>query len=227
MICVAKRRSNAMVKCRLVLTARTTRLNVYLPKSRKSATRQKGESYYQVESVKVILRMHSSAKYIEGLENRLGRMEALLRLSGILSTDNEHDGMDLQTLEKKLVEKKKAARDESGGDSSSRNSSPEQDEDETPAASRAHSVDPAKDKPVSATKTPNTKAKSKSKKDGGGEVEEVEAISEAMCSLVTNDCGETRYVGTLMLSCMRNLHLTHPRFLLWVLDIFAERNRLG
>ncbi|RAL67533.1 hypothetical protein DID88_008288 [Monilinia fructigena] len=41
------------------------------------------------------------AKYIEGLENRLGRMESLLKLSGLL---NEEDGgrTDLGTLEKRL-----------------------------------------------------------------------------------------------------------------------------
>ncbi|GME54019.1 hypothetical protein GTA08_BOTSDO03406 [Neofusicoccum parvum] len=45
------------------------------------------------------------AKYIEGLENRLGRMESLLRLSGLLSEDD--DGRtDLGTLEKRLSEKR-------------------------------------------------------------------------------------------------------------------------
>jgi hypothetical protein len=132
-----------------------------------------------------------SAKYIEGLENRLGRMETLLRLSGLLS-DNDSEAMDLQTLEKRLVEKKRADR-EQDGDSSSRNSSPEQDTDETPSASRATSADEPKEKtPNEKRKAPNGKAK---KRKGEGEEEEVEAISEAMCSLVTNDCGETRYIG--------------------------------
>ncbi len=46
----------------------------------------------------------NSAKYIEGLENRLGRMEALLRLSGLLS-DEDADSTDFQTLERRLAEK--------------------------------------------------------------------------------------------------------------------------
>ena len=35
------------------------------------------------------------------------------------------------------------------------------------------------------------------KRDKEGE-EEVEALSELMCSLVTNNCGETRYIGMLL-----------------------------
>ncbi len=35
------------------------------------------------------------------------------------------------------------------------------------------------------------------KRNGNGEktAEEVEALSDMMCSLVTNNCGETRYIG--------------------------------
>jgi hypothetical protein len=120
-------------------------------------------------------------------------METLLRLSGILSADNDSEGMDLQTLEKRLVEKKRADREQDGGDSSSRNTTPEQDSDQTPSASRATSADEPKEKtPNDKKKTSNGKAKGKK---GEGEEQEVEAISEAMCSLVTNDCGETRYIG--------------------------------
>lgn len=34
---------------------------------------------------------------------------------------------------------------------------------------------------------------------------EVEALSDMMCSLVTNNCGETRYIGKFRL-------LAHPRY---------------
>ncbi|OBT50029.1 hypothetical protein VE04_09487, partial [Pseudogymnoascus sp. 24MN13] len=52
------------------------------------------------------------AKYIEGLENRLGRMENLLRLSGLL---NEDDGgsTDLGMLEKRLASRESSKRDAS------------------------------------------------------------------------------------------------------------------
>lgn len=80
-ICVGRRRLSAMARCRLVLTVSTTRLNVSLPKLRRSALLPKGMS------MQVCLTHHGclqtpSAKYIEGLENRLNRMEHLLRLSG-------------------------------------------------------------------------------------------------------------------------------------------------
>src|SRR6266516_7540106 len=44
------------------------------------------------------------AKYIEGLENRLGRMESLLKLSGLLP-DEDNGKTDLGTLEKRLADK--------------------------------------------------------------------------------------------------------------------------
>ena len=50
--------------------------------------------------------------------------------------------------------------------------------------------------------------------------EEVEALSDMMCSLVTNNCGETRYIGGI-----NELHilqkLTPSRFFLRHLYIFA------
>src|ERR1051326_6941945 len=57
-----------------------------------------------------------SAKYIEGLENRLGRMESLLRLSGLLSEDDD-GSTDLGTLEKRLANKtaQRQAQSASGG----------------------------------------------------------------------------------------------------------------
>src|SRR2546421_4830700 len=54
-------------------------------------------------NVRWFLIIHS-AKYIEGLENRLGRMESLLKMSGLLS-DEDAGKTDLGTLEKRLAEK--------------------------------------------------------------------------------------------------------------------------
>lgn len=36
--------------------------------------------------------------------------------------------------------------------------------------------------------------------------EEVEALSDMMCSLVTNNCGETRYIGMGISYPSRNIH---------------------
>ncbi|KAK4669674.1 uncharacterized protein QC763_205020 [Podospora pseudopauciseta] len=132
------------------------------------------------------------AKYIEGLENRLGRMEHLLRLSGLLGED-DNGATDLGTLEKKLAEKQQRSRQAS--QAASNPTSPSQATSghdgnvSTPQSSLA-SPEPAKD----------SKDKRKSitpEKDGEGEEqEEVAELSEMMCSLVTNNIGETRYIGS-------------------------------
>lgn len=136
----------------------------------------------------------ASAKYIEGLENRLGRMESLLKLSGLL---NEEDGdrTDLGTLEKRLA------------DQTNRNSSPatsskspnESSNTLTPAppSSESHHATPKSGNsstPKSTVISPEP-AKDANKERGKDGEEEVEALSDMMCSLVTNNCGETRYIG--------------------------------
>lgn len=122
-----------------------------------------------------------SAKYIEGLENRLGRMESLLKMSGLLS-DEDAGKTDLGTLEKRLAEKV------------SSNSEPKRRESTKPMVSSSapgvdsHHSTPQQDthsSPHNSITTPISKVKN----------EEVENLSDMMCSLVTNNCGETRYIG--------------------------------
>ncbi|KAF4465764.1 transcriptional activator Mut3p [Fusarium albosuccineum] len=136
------------------------------------------------------------AKYIEGLENRLNRMEHLLRLSGLL---DEEDG-DLGALEKKLMERNQKSRQASMATTSTP-TSPSQ------PASVPSALDGADSTPQSSLTSPNPIAKEDKHKsvtpsveDAGPKgQEEVEALSEMMCSLVTNTYGETRYIGTLQL----------------------------
>ncbi|KAJ5888418.1 hypothetical protein N7495_008459 [Penicillium taxi] len=122
------------------------------------------------------------AKYIEGLENRLGRMESLLRLSGLLS-EEDNGKTDLGTLEKRLADRTSALE-------SARNSN------KFPASNTTQQA------PASLTSTPHIGSHSsprtattspESQKDSETEVE---ALSDMMCSLVTNNCGETRYIGS-------------------------------
>ena len=132
----------------------------------------------------------SRAKYIEGLENRLGRMESLLRLSGLLS-DEDGNGTDLGTLEKRLQDRtaSKAGTPNRSSEMEQSNSisHPEaqpvqvQSEHNTPQQTGLAS-------PASVLTSPDMS------KENKGE-EEVEALSDMMCSLVTNNCGETRYIG--------------------------------
>lgn len=57
--------------------------------------------------------------------------------------------------------------------------------------------------------------------------EEVEALSDMMCSLVTNNCGETRYIGMVYFVQGVLLMLTRYRIVLWVFHLLAERYPVG
>ncbi|KAL8724191.1 MAG: hypothetical protein Q9166_008088 [cf. Caloplaca sp. 2 TL-2023] len=126
------------------------------------------------------------AKYIEGLENRLGRMEALLRLSGLLS-DEDVDRTDLSMLEKRLVDKTNER---------SRGTTPS----DTPrlSISQPRSGSGSNFSPQQANKLPSPQSSVASPRppEENKPEEEVEALSDMMCSLVTNNCGETRYIGS-------------------------------
>ncbi|KAI0525645.1 N-terminal binuclear Zn cluster-containing protein [Xylaria bambusicola] len=132
------------------------------------------------------------AKYIEGLENRLGRMESLLRLSGLLGEDDE--ATDLATLEKRLAEKQHQSKHGSitSQASHSNPTSPSQttsgpDGLDSAPQSALTSPEPTKERDFRRDRSPSTDLKNE---------EEVEALSEMMCSLVTNQEGETRYIGS-------------------------------
>ena len=126
-----------------------------------------------------------SAKYIEGLENRLGRMESLLKMSGLLS-DEDAGKTDLGTLEKRLAEKVS-----SNSEPKRRDSTKPMISSSAPPGVDSHHSTPQRDahsSPRNSITTPisdNEKVKN----------EEVENLSDMMCSLVTNNCGETRYIG--------------------------------
>ncbi|KAL7959682.1 fungal-specific transcription factor domain-containing protein [Trichoderma compactum] len=137
------------------------------------------------------------AKYIEALENRLTRMEKLLRLAGILV--NEDD--DLAELEKRLIEKSghAAAVAPSSGPSSPSHLTSESDATASPRSS-VTSPGLQREKEKEKEKDKDKRREDKQKPVATpcslqGE-EEVEALSEMMCSLVTNHCGETRYIGS-------------------------------
>ncbi|KAG8630076.1 hypothetical protein KVT40_001695 [Elsinoe batatas] len=124
------------------------------------------------------------AKYIEGLENRLGRMESLLRMSGLLAED---DGgrTDLGTLEKRLAEQAR------GHSMTSGSASPPGREKSTSlhGTPRMNHVSSPQSVDTSSPKSSGTKRPPEEKK-------EVEALADQMCSLVTNNVGETRYIGS-------------------------------
>ncbi|KAF9776724.1 hypothetical protein IL306_005059, partial [Fusarium sp. DS 682] len=142
------------------------------------------------------------AKYIEGLENRLNRMEHLLRLSGLLDEDDD----DLGALEKRLLERQEKSRQLSMPAASNPNS-PSQSTSGPSAADggemtpQSSLTSPKDDKRKSATPAPSTApstapAPAVNAEETKQDQEEVEALSELMCSLVTNNFGETRYIGS-------------------------------
>jgi hypothetical protein len=116
-------------------------------------------------------------------------MESLLRLSGLLPEDDE-GAMDLGTLEKKLAEKAAASGREINRDKDSGKalSSPEQEHEESIGGDTPQFQSQS---PVDHGSPGEEQAPPKKKKEA-----EVEALSDMMCSLVTNNCGETRYIGS-------------------------------
>ncbi|KAJ5628921.1 hypothetical protein N7490_011149 [Penicillium lividum] len=122
------------------------------------------------------------AKYIEGLENRLGRMESLLRLSGLLS-EGDSGKTDLGTLEKRLADRTNAL-------DAARNANQSTAPSATHPAVASHNTTPRMDSQSSPRTTAATSPESQKSET------EVEALSDMMCSLVTNNCGETRYIGS-------------------------------
>ena len=112
-------------------------------------------------------------------------MESLLRLSGLLGEDD--GATDLGTLEKRLAEK---AQQKHASQAPSNPTSPSQatsgnDNTLSPRSSLA-SPEPVKESDKHTSVAPE-----EPEEDG----QEVEALSEMMCSLVTNHSGETRYIG--------------------------------
>ena len=119
------------------------------------------------------------AKYIEGLENRLARMEGLLKMSGLLGED---DGgkTDLGTLEKRLADRQAA------GSSLASPASPHIAGD---GSTSAHPTPPTGvTSPQSGAPHQDGQAQSQDKA--------AEGLADQMCSLVTNNAGETRYIGS-------------------------------
>lgn len=115
-----------------------------------------------------------------------------------LLTEDDNGRTDLGTLEKRLADKNLTNRisQSSAGShpaspsQASHHSTPNEEGDSTPR-SQSHIASP---EPTIPKPSENQKKKSKSPEPEKTE-EEVEALSDMMCSLVTNNCGETRYIG--------------------------------
>lgn len=108
-------------------------------------------------------------------------MESLLKLSGLLNED-DGDRTDLGMLEKRLADKTYSQSADGSPHSRSKSiSSPQTLNDSL------HTTPQMEKLP-----TPKSSISPEPTKEPE---EEVEALSDMMCSLVTNNCGETRYIG--------------------------------
>lgn len=113
---------------------------------------------------------------------------------GLLGDDDE--ATDLATLEKRLAEKHQQSKNASHASQSSQ-STPNSPTSPSQATS-AH--DGSDSTPQSTLTSPEPTRERESKRDhsppsNGQDEHEVAALSEMMCSLVTNQQGETRYIG--------------------------------
>lgn len=120
-------------------------------------------------------------------------MESLLRLSGLLSED-DNGKTDLGTLEKRLADRTNAL-------DATRNATPNKfpDPSATQQVATSHNTTPrmdAQSSPHTAPTSPESQKESET---------EVEALSDMMCSLVTNNCGETRYIGMVLIDLQSDL----------------------
>ena len=118
-------------------------------------------------------------------------------IQGLLGEDDE--ATDLATLEKRLAEKQQQSKhgsmtsqaSHSNPTSPSQATSGHDGLDSTPQSALT-SPEPTKEREFGRDRSPSSDLKNE---------EEVEALSEMMCSLVTNPEGETRYIGELEIEC--------------------------
>lgn len=110
-------------------------------------------------------------------------MEQLLKMSGLI-TDEEAGRSDLGAIERRLAEKTRAG--------SNKTNSPRVGVD-TPGSGQR--IDDSRGgSPIHVNMSPRDSVASPATGDGERS-QDVESISDMMCSLVTNGAGETRYIG--------------------------------
>ena len=137
-------------------------------------------------------------------------MESLLKLSGLLNGE-DGDRTDLGTLERRLADKSQTRSNEGSpakSPATSRAASHRQPSSDSQGTTPQNEVLPT---PVSSVTSPEPQKEPE---------KEVEALSDMMCSLVTNNCGETRYIGMLLDKFLLQWLMVF-RILLGILHILA------
>lgn len=110
-----------------------------------------------------------------------------MRLSGILPEDDD-GSTDLATIERRLA-------DRAGGPTTPRTGGSRRESLAPPTGLSTQSGTPMQQtlpSPQSGSASPEPTS------NETGEEAQEDALAEMMCSLVTNNCGETRYIGQLL-----------------------------
>lgn len=141
------------------------------------------------------------AKYIEGLENRLSRMERLLRLSGVSSEFNSAK-TDLSKLEERLMEKSRSL---ANGTNQDRDALNDAGDDEPTSDATVHCDSASRSDAENFDESPfrpdhhqRSSSRTSGSRDGTSEKDswkDKSTQSEMLCSLVTDDYSMARYMG--------------------------------
>lgn len=142
-----------------------------------------------------------------------------MRLSGVLPEDDD-GSTDLATIEKRLTDR--AGRSETPRQSMSEDRRQSTVPQSGTSTHNGTPMQPNLPSPRSGTASPEPESESEGKgKDGE------DALAEMMCSLVTNNYGETRYIGKFWFKCELISLLTCTRFVIWVFYLLSERYSVG
>ena len=143
-------------------------------------------------------------------------MESLLKLSGLLGGEDD-DRTDLGTLERRLADKTYT---QSNGGTPSKDSASSSKSGSQPRTFQSPQNTPQVEKLPTPVCSP-TEQQSKKREEA------VEELSDMMCSLVTNNCGETRYIGNASIRQALTASLMVCRVFIRLLHFLAERYTMG
>lgn len=142
-------------------------------------------------------------------------MESLLKLSGLLGGDD--DRTDLGTLERRIADKTSF---QSNGGTPTRDSARSSKSDSQPRTLQSPHYTPQMEKPLTPVRSPIEKPPQEKE-------EAVEELSDMMCSLVTNNCGETRYIGNTSFQRVTKPSLIIERIFVRLLYFLSARHTVG
>lgn len=143
-----------------------------------------------------------------------------MRLSGVLPEDDD-GSTDLATLEKRLHDRARQTATPKAPSPNDRRASSVHHTTELPEGTTP--TQPGLPSPRSGTASPEPAPQQNPRPE-----KDEDALAEMMCSLVTNNCGETRYIGGLKDGRVRwNRTLTKLRLIFWLFHFLAQRYTMG